>query len=684
MELKATSFGKHLAQHPYNRVRLLSAGVEVSGEKHEYLIPFNQLLEIKCKRGLIWGELEFTLPDEKVVRLHGTEWQETQRFYHYLTQAWQRWSEEMSDISAQALETLAATLQQKKTQDRWLTQGELAQLQQQISETFSALPLPVARLESFDNCRAFYQQCREWLCHGETARATRNDSWTQRMLEEHADFFATVESAPLSLSQARAVVNGEETLLVLAGAGSGKTSVLVARAGWLLRQRQAQAAQILLLAFGRQAAEEMNQRIASRLHSREPEARTFHALALHIIREGSNKTPLISRLETDSEARQALLIETWQQQCAQKKSFANGWRQWLTEELAWTLPEGDFWQDGALTQRLASRLERWLGLMRMHGGAQAAMIADVPEAIRDAFTKRIKLMAPLLKAWKSALKEEGAVDFSGLIHQAISLVEKGRFISPWKHILVDEFQDISPQRAQLLAALRKQNRQTSLFAVGDDWQAIYRFSGAEMALTTSFHHYFGRGDSCVLDTTWRFNDRIGDIANRFVQENPQQLARPLNSPIKGTKKAISLLPDDRLEDLLNKMSGYVLPEERVLLLARYHYLQPALLAKAKTRWPKLRLDFMTIHASKGQQADYVILLGLQEGAEGFPAPARESVIEKGLLPEPEDFPDAEERRLAYVALTRAKQQVWLLYHRQQPSPFVENFKRLGVPLLRKP
>lgn len=684
MELKATSFGKHLAQHPYNRVRLLSAGVEVSGEKHEYLIPFNQLLEIKCKRGLIWGELEFTLPDEKVVRLHGTEWQETQRFYHYLTQAWQRWSEEMSDISAQALETLAATLQQKKTQDRWLTQGELAQLQQQISETFSALPLPVARLESFANCRAFYQQCREWLCHGETARATRNDSWTQRMLEEHADFFATVESAPLSLSQARAVVNGEETLLVLAGAGSGKTSVLVARAGWLLRQRQAQAAQILLLAFGRQAAEEMNQRIASRLHSREPEARTFHALALHIIREGSNKTPLISRLETDSEARQALLIETWQQQCAQKKSFANGWRQWLTEELAWTLPEGDFWQDGALTQRLASRLERWLGLMRMHGGAQAAMIADVPEAIRDAFTKRIKLMAPLLKAWKSALKEEGAVDFSGLIHQAISLVEKGRFISPWKHILVDEFQDISPQRAQLLAALRKQNRQTSLFAVGDDWQAIYRFSGAEMALTTSFHHYFGRGDSCVLDTTWRFNDRIGDIANRFVQENPQQLARPLNSPIKGTKKAISLLPDDRLEDLLNKMSGYVLPEERVLLLARYHYLQPALLAKAKTRWPKLRLDFMTIHASKGQQADYVILLGLQEGAEGFPAPARESVIEKGLLPEPEDFPDAEERRLAYVALTRAKQQVWLLYHRQQPSPFVENFKRLGVPLLRKP
>ena len=116
------------------------------------------------------------------------------------------------------------------------------------------------------------------------------------------------------------------------------------------------------------------------------------------------------------------------------------------------MPEGPFWQDDKLAQRLAVRLERWLGLMRMHGGAQAAMIADVPEPMRDNFTKRVRLMAPLLKAWKSALKAEGAVDFSGLIHQAIAVLEKGRFISPWKHILVDEFQDISPQRAALLSA----------------------------------------------------------------------------------------------------------------------------------------------------------------------------------------------------------------------------------------
>jgi len=684
MELKSTSLGKHLAQHPYNRVRLLAAGVEVSGEKHEYLIPFNQLLAIQCKRGLVWGELEFSLPENKVVRLHGTEWQETQRFYHYLNKAWQGWSAEMSEVSAQVLQDVVDTLQRFEQQDKWLRRNALSELRHTIEKAFDALPLPVERLNEFASCRELYQFCRQWLQHGEQQLAIRNTDWTSRMLKQYADFFDRVESSPLNPSQARAVVNGEDSLLVLAGAGSGKTSVLVARAGWLLMRKQATPQQILLLAFGRQAADEMNQRIQSRLEIDGIQARTFHALALHIIQQGSNKSPAISKLESDSSHRRKLLIDTWRQQCSEKKAHATGWRQWLNDELEWDVEEGEFWKNERLAQRLASRLERWLGLMRMHGGAQAAMIASAPEEVRELFGKRVKLMAPLLKAWKSALKDEGAVDFSGLIHQAVNILEKGRFISPWKHILVDEFQDISPQRAALLAALRKQNKQTTLFAVGDDWQAIYRFSGAEMTLTTAFHHHFGDGDRCVLDTTYRFNDRIGDIANRFVQENPHQLEKPLNSLSKGNKKSISLLPDDQLEPLLNKISGYAKPEERVLLLARYHHLRPEILEKAKTRWPKLKLDFMTIHASKGQQADFVIILGLQQGKDGFPAAARESVMEQGLLPQPEDFPDAEERRLAYVAITRAKQQVWMLFDRQQPSDFVAQFKQLGVPLLRKP
>ncbi len=684
MELKATSLGKHLAQHPYNRVRLLHAGVEVSGEKHEYLIPFNQLIQVRCKRGIVWGELEFELPDEKVVRLHGTEWQETQRFYHYLLQSWQQWSAEMSEVSAGVLQEQVEHIQRIEQQDKWFKLAELNKLQQQIRQSFGALPMPVARLDEFEHCRENYRLCLQWLQHGQRSVAQRNLRWSERMLETHHDFFQTIETSPLNESQSRAVVNGEDAVLVLAGAGSGKTSVLVARAGWLLLRQEAEPGQILLLAFGRKAAEEMNERIQERLGDVAIQAKTFHALALQIIQEGSRKAPAISKLETDSKARRALLVKNWQQQCSEKKAQAKGWRQWLTEELEWELPEGDFWRDKRLAERLAGRLERWLGLMRAHGGSQAEMIEQADEEVRDLFTKRIRLMAPLLKAWKTALKDEGAVDFAGLIHQAVNILGKGRFISPWKHILVDEFQDISPQRAQLLAALRKQNKQTNLFAVGDDWQAIYRFSGAELSLTTAFAENFGEGAQCALDTTYRFNDRIGDIANSFVQQNPHQLKKPLNSLTKGNRKSVAILPQEQLEALLDKISGYAKPDERILLLARYHHLKPEVLQKAATRWPKLNIEFMTIHASKGQQAEYVIITGLFEGNDGFPAMARESVIEEVLLPKPEDFPDAEERRLLYVALTRARHQIWLLQDRERPSVFIEQLQDIGVPSQRKP
>lgn len=111
---------------------------------------------------------------------------------------------------------------------------------------------------------------------------------------------------------------------MLAGAGSGKTSVLVARAGWLLRRNEALPEQILLLAFGRQAADEMNSRIKQRLGVDDIQAKTFHALALQIIQQGSRKTPVISQLESDSQARRSLLIKHWQQQCSEKRRKLKG------------------------------------------------------------------------------------------------------------------------------------------------------------------------------------------------------------------------------------------------------------------------------------------------------------------------------------------------------------------------
>ncbi|MGM3173521.1 DNA helicase IV [Dickeya lacustris] len=683
MELKSTVLGKHLAQHPYNRAQLLNAGVQVSGDKHEYVIPFNQLLAVRCKKGLIWGELEFELPDNQVVRLHGTPWQETQHFFRHVFKAWQSWSQQMSEVCTAVLQPLAEAISHQMNEDRWFEQSSLAALQQNIRAGLAALPLPLERLEEFAHCREYYQRCLNLLEHGESLRQRANQQWADAVISRRKAFFETVERSPLNPGQCHAVVNGERGVLVLAGAGSGKTSVLVARAAWLMQQNGVLPQQILLLAFGRQAAQEMNERIHERLQTDDLQAKTFHALALHIIQQCGRNVPTISKLETQSEYRRAFLLQHWQQQCDEKKAQAKGWHRWLSEEWQSALPEGDFWHDETISARVVSRLERWLELLRMHGGTQSELLALADEETRPALQQHLRLMAPLLKAWKKALKEEGAMDFSGLIHQAVNYLNKGRFVSPWQHILIDEFQDISPQRARLLDALRKQSPDSSLFAVGDDWQAIYRFSGAASSLTDAFTHLAGEGARCMLDTTYRFNQRIADIANRFIQQNPLQIKKSLNSLNRGNKKSVVLLEQHQLDALLDKMSGYVTASERILILARYQHLRPALLQKAKTRWPHLQLDFMTIHASKGQQAEYVIVLGLCEGREGFPAPMYESVIDAVLLAQPEPFPDAEERRLLYVALTRAKHQVWLLFDSDAPSVFVDELHQLGVPVQRK-
>ncbi|GAB7214484.1 hypothetical protein OS42_10950 [Dickeya oryzae] len=225
----------------------------------------------------------------------------------------------MSDVSSAVLQRLVDEISEQEHRDGWFSRQALMHLQQEIRAGFAALPLPLARLNEFDACRDNYQQCLCWLEQGEAKRQQANQRWTQTTLVAQRAFFDTVESSPLNHSQCQAVVNGENAVLVLAGAGSGKTSVLVARAAWLLHRGEASPQQILLLAFGRQAAEEMNSRIRERLDTDDVRAMTFHALALHIIQQCSRKVPIISRLETDGMYRREFLSRHWQQQCDEKK-----------------------------------------------------------------------------------------------------------------------------------------------------------------------------------------------------------------------------------------------------------------------------------------------------------------------------------------------------------------------------
>ena len=172
-----------------------------------------------------------------------------------------------------------------------------------IARALTALPLPVARLEEFDNCRDAWRKCQARLNDIEKSRLAHNQG-LRRCLRNMPIFQYGGIIAPQSCP-ARAVVNGEQSLLVLAGAGSGKTSVLVARAGWLLTTGEAVADQILLLAFGRKAAQEMDERIQARLHT-QISRRARSTPSLYTSFNRAAKVPVVSKLENDAQARRAV------------------------------------------------------------------------------------------------------------------------------------------------------------------------------------------------------------------------------------------------------------------------------------------------------------------------------------------------------------------------------------------
>ena len=212
--------------------------------------------------------------------------------------------------------------------------------------------------------------------------------------------------------------------------------------------------------------------------------------------------------------------------------------------------------------------------------------------------------------------------------------------------------------------------------VGDDWQAIYRFSGSNVGLTSGFSAFFGPTAETRLDLTFRFNNSICDIATRFVTSNPSQLYKQIETHSIVAEPAVSLLrnkdQDEGTALALAAISSRVEEQASVYLLGRYNFQLPdnGALHALRRKHPNLHISARTIHSSKGGEADFVVILGLTSGSSGFPSEKVSHPLREALLPKIEAFPHAEERRLFYVALTRARKRAYLLCNMTTASAFI--------------
>ena len=331
------------------------------------------------------------------------------------------------------------------------------------------------------------------------------------------------------------------------------------------------------------------------------------------------------------------------------------------------------------TTRLTALLGTFLGHFKSNEFDLAALrvkAAKHPDPERCiAF---LALFAVIYEKYQQALNDEAAIDFDDMIVGARERVEEGSYRSPYRFILVDEFQDISAGRARFLKALADQ-RDAELFLVGDDWQSIYRFAGSDPQIMIDCETHFGPTTATTLDQSYRLNSSVLSVSTAFVTQNPDQMKKSMR-PVKTVPEprvSIWYAHDDAaligpLEAICEAWTGSGQPT--VLVLGRYRHLRPQDWDRLCAEFEDLALSFMTVHRAKGLEADYVVVLGLSGGTYGFPAEIADDPILDLVLPANERFEHAEERRLFYVALTRAKEHVHLVADAERPSVFVEELR----------
>ena len=825
-------------------------------------IALNRVERVEVRKGWLWHRVRIHLAKTSKT-VSGLRRQDATALAKRLDAASLDWWRTTLKAHAAAISSAHARIAKLDAPSAYTRHSQFTRLVADVAEITAVFPrrhpAKLAKSDGIEKLKAI----REFARNPAPRRPRANTAFIKSELKRSRRFFDTVESNALTDEQRQAVVVDEDHNLVVAAAGSGKTSVVMAKAGWLIKRGYRDPAEILLLAFARDAKEEMENRIERRLGaaaSSPLKVQTFHSLGLAIIGEAEGRRPSLAKVAEDDWAMREM-IKTIVQGLLETPEFYELMMTWFQNHFALHKSQTDFKTHGEYAryvkqndlrslkgERLKSYEEclianflflndvpyeyekdyrhktatakkrqykpdftltahdihiEHFGISRTgetaprvnskeyiedmawkreqhqtHGtklivtysyeNADGVLIFNLkktlkthgvelspipPERIFDLLEKKgrvdpfvgliatflgrykaegytidkvlerkvevadqprtaafLKVFEMIFKKYEDSLAQSGEIDFNDMISRATGHVESGRYASPYGYILVDEFQDIAPGRARLLKALLDNRPDSQLFAVGDDWQAIYRFAGSDISIMREFAKHFGASERTDLTKVFRCPQRISSIAASFVLQNPAQLQKSVSSTqrIEGPCVTIGLptragrdvqgdagsdgsgaagsgvhgkaRPDgsgvegqDILDEAVQRIeadaAGYS-EKSSVMILGRFKHSKPDRFAEIKSNHPELKFTYMTAHRSKGQEADYVIVVGLNNETHGFPSQVAGDPILELVQAEPEKFPRAEERRLFYVAVTRAKRRVFLLAEGEIASPFI--------------
>lgn len=504
---------------------------------------------------------------------------------------------------------------------------------------------------------------------------TSNNLYIENIISKNKNVFK-VNNNKLDSEQKKVVVSEEKNLLVVAGAGSGKSLTIVGKIKYLIECKDISPNEILCISFTNEACDSLKTKIKKEINNN-VEVLTFHKLGLKILKD-LNINYMICKSDTllyiiheylnyiilDDELRKSLVKKYLNIVFKTSNSIAY-------EKLI----------NSKELKYLENLINKFINLFKSNCYKdkmfelfliKTRKIINKKERIKNYCF--LLIVIEIYKIYKEELNSSGQIDFNDMIIKATK--ELNQNLYNYKYIIVDEFQDTSLARMLLIKKLLKQS-EANLLVVGDDWQSIYRFTGCNLDVFLNFDKYFSNSLALKLQNTYRNSNELLCVASTFIMKNHMQIEKKLKSN-KSNKKPIKVIYIDNYKKTFEKLIYNL--NSPILILGRNNYdinkylsndfiLENDRIIYKKDKFKIIR--YLTVHKSKGLEAENVIIINLEDGILGFPNKIKNEKVLNFVINNNEKFLYSEERRLFYVALTRTKNNVYLLIPKNNISIFVK-------------
>lgn len=486
----------------------------------------------------------------------------------------------------------------------------------------------------------------------------------------------------LDEQQKQIVLDNSNNLLVVAGAGSGKTLTILGKLYYLVEEKKINPEEIICISFTKASSDSLRDKIKKEFNYSIP-VYTFHKLALQILKQQNYKI-------TDTNILDNIIEEFFREDILNNPKYLKKLCKYLKIK---TKNYKKCVDNNSELEILKRTIITFIHLFKCNNYQLRDFIIFLKKAKFSIFSyQKEKLILILILniylKYENYLRNNHEIDFDDMLIKATDYVNKKGFNKPVKYIIIDEYQDTSLVRFELIKSILNKTK-AKLMAVGDDFQSIYRFTGCDISLFLNFKNYFYDAKVMKIENTYRNSQQLIEIAGSFVMKNKEQIKKNLRSYKNLDKPIIITYYKNIKNDFINLINKvYEETKKPILILGRnnidiffvidkkYFKVEDNKITYLKNK--QISLYYMTVHKSKGLEEENVIIINLKDEMLGFPTKIKDEKILRFVSPQLSKYPYSEERRLFYVALTRTKNKVYLFTPKTNSSIFVnellENYR----------